>query len=46
MHRIFLGLAVTVGTLLVAAFVLGLRPRREDRAAGHSGTTCTSCSGW
>lgn len=35
MHRIFLGLAVTVGTLLTASFVLGLLASGEDRAVAH-----------
>lgn len=36
MHRIFLGLAVTVGTLLLVAFALGLVATGEDRATGHT----------
>lgn len=37
MHRIFLGLAVTVGTLLLTSFVLGLIASGEDRAVAHFG---------
>ncbi len=35
MHRIFLGLAVTSGSLLVASFVLGLGAAGGPRGAGH-----------
>jgi hypothetical protein len=35
LHRIFLGLAVTVGTLLLATLALGLIASGEDRSAGH-----------
>jgi hypothetical protein len=35
MHRIFLALAVTVGTLLLTTFVLGFAASFEDRARGH-----------
>jgi hypothetical protein len=35
MQKIFLGGAVTVGTLLLAVFVLGLAASAEDRAVAH-----------